>query len=306
MQRLRHEGTSRRARGRAAARWRDAGASPNPPARAPFTHPPTHPPFVGQELAEFRQESTELKNQGVTIRRLEERARELEAALAEKAGGGRAGARRRWAAAGGRACRRACCGPLRRPMLRSPCAIVRVHACLDGAPPRGLSRPPVPPRRRPAGPPAGGAAAERRGGAAGAAGQVGRPAVARGRARHWPAALDRTAPLQPAALPGSRGVLHPCPAAGSRAERPPPPPQRLTRRPCRPSPRARRSEMQEREARLSEELAQAQVGGGRWPLPLHLFCTWVLMPRGHLPVCMARATHLALPRFPPARLIGVA
>lgn len=38
-----------------------------------------------QELAEFRQESTELKNQGVTIRRLEERARELEAALAEKA-----------------------------------------------------------------------------------------------------------------------------------------------------------------------------------------------------------------------------
>lgn len=40
-----------------------------------------------QELAEFRQESTELKNQGVTIRRLEERARELEAALAEKARG---------------------------------------------------------------------------------------------------------------------------------------------------------------------------------------------------------------------------
>ncbi len=46
---------------------------------------------VLQELAEFRQESTELKNQGVTIRRLEERARELEAALAEKA-------RRGWAA----------------------------------------------------------------------------------------------------------------------------------------------------------------------------------------------------------------
>ena len=53
----------------------------------------TPPLFLhAQELAEFRQESTELKNQGVTIRRLEERARELEAALAEKAsGGGRAG-----------------------------------------------------------------------------------------------------------------------------------------------------------------------------------------------------------------------
>lgn len=39
-----------------------------------------------QELAEYKQESTELKNQEFTIRRLEERARELEAQLVEKVG----------------------------------------------------------------------------------------------------------------------------------------------------------------------------------------------------------------------------
>lgn len=39
---------------------------------------------MAQELAEFKAESTELKNQALTIRRLEERTRNLEAQLEDK------------------------------------------------------------------------------------------------------------------------------------------------------------------------------------------------------------------------------
>lgn len=39
---------------------------------------------MAQELAEFKAESTELKNQDLTIRRLEERNRNLEAQLEDK------------------------------------------------------------------------------------------------------------------------------------------------------------------------------------------------------------------------------
>ena len=41
-----------------------------------------------QELAEYKSESSELRNQDFTIRKLEERARELEAQLVEKVRGG--------------------------------------------------------------------------------------------------------------------------------------------------------------------------------------------------------------------------
>lgn len=41
---------------------------------------------MAQELAEYKSESTELRNQDHTVRRLEERVRSLEAELGEKVG----------------------------------------------------------------------------------------------------------------------------------------------------------------------------------------------------------------------------
>lgn len=45
-----------------------------------------------QELAEYKAESQELKNQDFTIRKLEETVRELEAQVEEKASGAKRGA----------------------------------------------------------------------------------------------------------------------------------------------------------------------------------------------------------------------
>jgi hypothetical protein len=235
---------------------------PPPPPPPPHTH--TRPL---QELAEFRQESQELKNQDFTIRRLEERARELEAQLEEKASG---------------SLPRLPCSSRPAPHPHA-CSAVRAAAKFRGAKHCAVHSAQsacVCAMRMlwSAGPPAGRAAEERRGGAAGSAGGVSAllsllPPACR-RRLSLPGPLRRLqsralsfchcAPVAPShsILPVVRCMsLSPMNGSSAATVTPPathPLPHATPHPP--PTKNNRSSEMQEREARLSEELAQAQAG----------------------------------------------